>query len=438
MDIIETMIAMRRKMSLMPLAFCMMVMLTAGMFMFSTGTRPANAALEIIAKVNGKAITNYEVDQRTAFLRMVTNLEDTEANRAQIRQDAAQMLIDEALKLEAGISVDPTLVGRSRETARRLVDENFALNGKSGTERLRDEGIDARNVQAKFITDIVWAEFIRFKFQSKFSDLEQVTDIVLDRIKANAKQPQVKLSEIVLLPEPNRPLDRTLVLANEIIKAVNRGADFNAIARQYSAAGTSGNGGALGWIMLDQLPSEIQDLVKQTEIGTISAPLQRDGLVILIQNEGRRQDGVADPSQDIVTLARAVYPLGKDANNADKLEAAAKLERDTATAKSCDDIAVLNNSYNAGVKSLIENVTIGSFNRPLQSLINNLKVAVPSKPLAFNDSLSVFMLCNRQSPTISLPSRDDIYRAEFDKVFGSLSERYLLRLRRAAVIETDS
>lgn len=102
MDIIETMIAMRRKMSLMPLAFCMMVMLTAGMFMFSTGTRPANAALEIIAKVNGKAITNYEVDQRTAFLRMVTNLEDTEANRAQIRQDAAQMLIDEALKLEAG------------------------------------------------------------------------------------------------------------------------------------------------------------------------------------------------------------------------------------------------------------------------------------------------------------------------------------------------
>ncbi|NDG36626.1 MAG: hypothetical protein EBY34_02680, partial [Alphaproteobacteria bacterium] len=269
-------------------------------------------------------------------------------------------------------------------------------------------------------------------------NLEILTDAELERINANAKQPQVKLSEIVLLPEPNRPLDRTLILANEIAKAVNRGADFNAIARQYSAAGTSGNGGALGWIMLDQLPPEIQDLVKQTEIGTISAPLQRDGLVILIQNEGRRQDGVADPSQDIVTLARAVYPLGKDANNADKLEAAAKLERDTATAKSCDDIVVLNNSYNAGVKSLIENVTIGSFNRPLQSLINNLKVAVPSKPLAFNDSLSVFMLCNRQSPTISLPSRDDIYRAEFDKVFGSLSERYLLRLRRAAVIETDS
>ena len=428
---------MRRKMSLMSPAFSLILMLTAGMVLFSAGAQPANTALEIVAKVNGKAITNYEIEQRAAFLRMVTNLEDTEANRIQIRQDATQMLVDESLKLDAASAVDPTLVGRSSETARQLVDENFGLDGKSGAQRLRDMGIDARNIQSKYITDIVWGEFIKFKFQSKFSNLEILTDAELERIKANAKQPQVKLSEIVLLPEPNRPLDRTLILANEIAKAVNRGADFNAIARQYSAAGTAGNGGALGWVMLDQLPPEIQDLVKQTEIGKISAPLQREGLVILIRNEGSRQDGVADPSQDIVTLARAVYPLGKEASNADKLEAAAKLERDTTTLKSCDEITALNNRYNSGVMSLIENVTLGSFNLPLQALINDLEVAVPSKPLAFDNGLSVFMLCKREAPNVSLPSRDDLLRAEFDKIFGSLSERYLLRLRRAAVIETN-
>ena len=36
-----------------------------------------------------------------------------------------------------------------------------------------------------------------------------------------------------------------------------------------------------------------------------------------------------------------------------------------------------------------------------------------------------------------LPSRDDVFRAEFDKIFGSLSERYLFRLRRSAFIETN-
>jgi len=424
------MIAMLKKTNLMS-AFCLL-------FMLGTGMSQANAALEIVAKVNGKAITNYQVDQRAAFLRMVTNLEDTAENRAQIKQDATQMLIDEILKLDAAAALDPTLAQRSRETARKLVDENFAANGKTGSQSLREQGIDSSNIQQKFITDIVWGEVIRFKFQTKFAELDTIVDKALSRIEANARQPQVKLSEIILLPEPNRPLDRTLVLANEIIKAVNNGANFNAIAKQYSASGTAANGGQLGWVMLDQLPDDIQDQVKMTKIGVVSAPLQRDGLVILIRNEGLRQNGVADPSQDMITLARAVYPLAKDASNADKLEAAAKLERDTASLNSCDGLVALNQSYGSGIQGLIKNINLGSFNRPLQALVNDLKAGVPSKPLSFTEGISVFMLCDRISPKITLPPRDEVLRVEFDKIFGSLAERYLLRLRRSAIIETNS
>ena len=116
-------------------AFCLL-------FLLGTSLSQANAAFEIIAKVNGKAVTNYQVDQRAAFLRMVTGLEDTVKNRAQIKQDATQMLIDEILKLDAAAALDPTLAQRSRETARKLVDENFAANGKTGSQSLREQGID--------------------------------------------------------------------------------------------------------------------------------------------------------------------------------------------------------------------------------------------------------------------------------------------------------
>ena len=421
---------MLKKTSLM-FAFCLL-------FLLYSGLSQASAVLEIVAKANGKAITNYQVDQRAAFLRMVTKLDDTEENRAQIKQDAIQMLIDEIVKLDAAAALDPTLAQRSRETARKLVDENFAANGKTGSQSLREQGIDSSNIQQKFITDIVWGEVIRFKFQTKFAEMDTIVDKVLSRIEANARQPQVKLSEIILIPKPNRPLDRTFVLANEIIKAVNNGANFNAIAKQYSASGTAGNGGQLGWVMLDQLPDDIRDHIKMTKIGAVSTPIQRDGLIVLIRNEGYRQDGVADPSQDIITLARAVYPLAKNASNADKLEAAAKLERDTTSIDSCDSLVALNQRYNSGIKGLIKNINLGSLNRPLQALVNDLKPSFPSKPLSFTEGISVFMLCDRISPEITLPSRDDVLRVEFDKVFGSLAERYLLRLRRSAVIETNS
>ena len=249
---------MLKKTSLLS-AFCLLLML-------DTSLSQVNAALEIVAKVNGKAVTNYQVDQRAAFLRMVTSLEDTAENRAQIKQDATQMLIDEILKLDAAAALDPTIALSSRESARKLVDENFAANGKTGSQSLREQGIDSSNIQQKLITDIVWGEVIRFKFQTKFAELDTIVDKVLSRIEANARQPQVKLSEIILLPEPNRPLDRTLVLANEIIKAVNKGANFNAIAKQYSTSGTAANGGQLGWVMLDQLPDDIQDPVSYTHL----------------------------------------------------------------------------------------------------------------------------------------------------------------------------
>ena len=407
------------------------------LFLFGTSFTTGQAALEIAATVNGKAITNYDVDQRAAFLRTVTNLDDTEVNRRQIRQDATQMLIDEVLKLGAAKAVDPGIVERSRETARTLLNENFANNGQNGSYILRNQGIDPRNIQSKFLTDIVWGEFIRYKFKSKFNELDSIVDKALIQIKKNAKQPQVKLSEIILLTEPNRPLNKTLELANEIIKSVNRGANFSAIARQYSAAGTARSGGSLGWVLIDQLPSEIQKEIKKIEVGDVSNPLQRDGLVILFRKDGYLQNGVADPSQDIVTVARAIYPLDKKASNANKLEAAAKIERDTEKVKSCNDLITLNQKYGSKINGLIEDVKIGSFNRPLQNLIKNLEILALSKPLSFIDGVSVFMLCKREAQKMLLPSREDVFRAEFDKIFGSLSERYLFRLRRSASIETD-
>jgi len=60
---------------------------------------------------------------------------------------------------------------------------------------------------------------------------------------------------------------------------------------------------------------------------------------------------------------------------------------------------------------------------------------MPTAPIAFAEGVSVMMLCSRNKPTVNIPSRDDVYAKELDKMFGVLSERYLLRLRRAAVIE---
>jgi hypothetical protein len=45
------------------------------------------------------------------------------------------------------------------------------------------------------------------------------------------------------------------------------------------------------------------------------------------------------------------------------------------------------------------------------------------------------MVCELLEPKLQLPPREEIQQALIDKIFGSLGERQLQRLRRMAIIE---
>ena len=182
--------------------------------------------------------------------------------------------------------------------ARNLVDSSFQQNGKNGFEVLRGLQIDTSSIQQKFVADLAWASFIQAKFGSKLGDVDAKIDAKLEKILEDATKPQIRISELVLVPEPNLPLQETLRLANEIVKAVDQGANFSAIAQQYSVAGSAQNGGNLGWLSTDQLPENVRDALTNIAIGAVTPPLQQDGAILLFQKNGERKNGQADPSQD--------------------------------------------------------------------------------------------------------------------------------------------
>ena len=157
------------------------------LILISTVIQPSYAAIEILAKVNGQPITNYDLDQRVNFLAAVTNIKLDESNRQRIEKDALQMLIDEKLKLAAAQEIDPNIAARSLAMARDLIDSSFQQNGKNGFEILRELQIDTASIQQKFVTDLAWASFIRAKFSSKLDNLNAKIDAELAQILENAK-----------------------------------------------------------------------------------------------------------------------------------------------------------------------------------------------------------------------------------------------------------
>ena len=409
--------------------------LISGLILFSALIQPSFAAIEIVAKVNGQPITNYDLAQRVNFLAAVTNIKLNESNRQRIETDALQMLIDEKLKLAAAQEIDPNIASRSLAIARDLIDSSFQQNDKNGFEVLRELKLDTASIQQKFVTDLAWASFIQAKFSNKLGDVDHKIDAELARMLEDATKPQIRVSELFLVPEPSRPLQDTLRLANEIVSAVTQGANFNAIAQQYSVAGSAQNGGRLGWLSTSQLPQNISDALAKIDVGAVTPPIQQDGAILLFQKNGERKNGQADPSQDRIWLTRALLPLAAAAANADRLEAAARLERDTASISNCPDLLKLHDSYGSRMQGRLDNIIVGSLAPQMLTLVNELQPGVASAPLSFSEGIAVFMLCKREKAKIELPSRADVERAIVEKLFGSLGERYLLRLRRAASIE---
>ncbi len=395
----------------------------------------ALASVWIVATVNGAPITSYELEQRALVLKESTNIEINEKTERLIKSDALQMLVDD--KLKKGVALDKSLTPVSELTskARNLVDEVYAEGDKSGIAVLRDLGIDPMTVQSTIMIDIVWSEYIQKKYVDKFAAIESKIDAEIDRIAKNASRPQIKLSEIVLLPTPNRDLKTTVNVANQIVNAIRKGASFSAVARQYSNAGSSEQGGKIGWVLVDRLPAPIIKEFENMANGEISNPIQLDGAVFIFWKESERKNGLADLSQTRVWLARAIVRLPEDANKADQLEAGAKIQRDIATVKNCMELENLNKRYGSQAVSRLDNMLLGDLAPEMQALVTQLKDNEPSAPIAFAEGVASMMVCRRDKPEISLPSRDQVRRIKIDQLFGDLSERHLLMLRRSAIID---
>ena len=117
------------------------------------------------------------------------------------------------------------------------------------------------------------------------------------------------MQEIIIVPEPNRNFAQTLDVANQMYDAILQGADFGRIAQQYSVAGSARNGGNLGWVPIDKLAPQIQDVIASMPSGAIARPIEIDGAVAIYRVKGVRRNGNADPLESTVTVARLVVPV---------------------------------------------------------------------------------------------------------------------------------
>ncbi len=286
------------------------------------GSATAQGLFDPVVKVNGAAVTRYELTQRAELLRLLRAPADP-------TRLAREQLIEDRLKAGAaaaqGITVDDEQI--------RAGMENFASQGNLNADQmmaLLERGGVSQQTFSDFIrAGLIWREVTQARFGARVS----VSEADLERARAaisDGTGVRVLLSEIII-PFDAAGEEQVMAKARQIADITSTAA-FSAQARQFSATATREAGGQLPWQPITQLPPVLRPLVLGLAPGEVTDPLPLDGAVALFQLREIQETDVPDPSYSAIEYAAYYIPGGR---SPDALSRAAQV---ASQVDRCDDL----------------------------------------------------------------------------------------------------
>lgn len=358
--------------------------------------------------VNDRVISNFEVDQRTLFLKLLRAPGDPEV-------EALRSLTDERLQTALAKQVGLTLPAEAVMAGMTEFASRANLTAEQFVEALGQGGVASETFRDFVSAGLIWREIVR----AKYAGTVQITEAEIDRAIARSKQAttaRVLLSEIVI------PGPEALAIEEKLKREKSTGTAFEAAAKRYSKAATAEAGGALDWLPLANLPADVRAAVIGLQKGEISDPVRvPGGLAVFLL-----RDIAQDPTPELapINVKYAQYLVPNDTGSL----AAVRAKVDV-----CDDLYAVAKGQDPA-RLTVDTVLEGQLPAPIKAELAALDPGESSTSITRGPWRVFLMLCSR-TPVQELPvQRDDIRTQLINARLGGLAERYLAGLRADAII----
>ena len=243
-------------------------------------------------KVNNVFISKYEVNERKKLLIALG------ASKSNAKKIAQQNLIDETLqKLHAktiGVKVVPNQV---EEVLNNFIAVR-SLTKKSLKINLNKFNASFNELKDYLEANVLMRNIINNTFYSRMN-LDDF-DFSLFRPSASISIPtQLNISEIII-PFAIRGKENTIKLGERIIKDLNNGKNFEKMAKRFSNAVTSKNGGIIGFVPIETLPDGLKKILIKLKSGQNSnLIISSDSVMIFKVNSWKTTNKVQNPPSEI-------------------------------------------------------------------------------------------------------------------------------------------
>jgi len=388
------------------------------------------------AMVNGTIITGTDVDQRVALIISANDGAAPSAEELQrLRLQVFRSLIDETLQIQEAMALEMAVTPEEVEETYNRVATQQQRSVEELEAYLISIGSSPASLKRRIEGELAWNNLLRRNVSPFVNVSAGEVNELYERTVAARGTAEYRVGEIYLSATPENR-DAVADNARRIVEQLRQGGNFIAFARQFSEASTAAVGGDLGWIRLEQLQNPVLEAAAaQLSPGQLAGPLEIPGGFDILYLIDKRQIGVADPRDGVVSLMQISIEFPEGTTLEDARQRAAGFSEGVAQIRGCGEAQ--SGAATLGAQVVANDIVIKELPDVVQGWILELNIGQSTPPFGdLEDGVRVLMLCGRDDPQVDTgPDRDQIMaQIEEDRV-NKRAERYLRDLRRDAVID---
>lgn len=381
-------------------------------FGMASGHTALAGPFSAVKRVNDRAITQFEYDQRLLFMRILRQPGDVD-------KLAMDSLIDDKLRMGAadrfGIKLSPDQVkaGMDEFAGRANLDTEKFLEIVAGM------GLQPQTFRDFIEAGLVWREIVRGRFTPQVS----ITDAQIDRALANFKplaELNLRVSEIVI-PATGAGRGEAIKQAQRLRREMDVGTPFSELAQKNSTGPTAGRGGVMDWQGLTDFDPDAIEAVRTLQPNQISKPIILDDKVVIYQMLEVKQVATA-PKTLVVDYAELLLP--------DDSKSVANVR---ANVDNCDDLYAMAKGLPAD-RLTRKTLPVAQLPAAVAGILAGLDAGESSTATTRSGYRVFLMLCRRGAALTEEPSREEVRVQLTNQQLGSYSEIYLQELRSEAII----
>jgi peptidyl-prolyl cis-trans isomerase SurA len=390
-----------------------------------SGVAHGQAVEGVAVLVNDEVISYSDVRNRAQLILLSFGGKVDEDTLKQAQQRAIESLIEEKIQLKEfhKLSTDHDIGDDEIDEELEGIAKQNGVSKEKFVADIVARGINPQTLRDQIKADIAWQNLVRGRFrqQVRVSDLR--IDEMMARTKASLDKPQYRLAEIFLYAPDAESRANAKQRATTLQAQIEKGASFEMVAQQFSAAPSASAGGDLGWITDADMRPEIEAAVLKAKPPSFLPPIETDNGVYLIALLGKREP--LNPNEAKLTL-KQIVAKGDDA--------VARLQQAKARTKTCADVA----KTVADDKSLtaidLNDVARSGLSDSVRAALMPVQAGGSTDVIDVANGKAVLFVCQRAASGSAMPTRDQVRNKLFETEITMMADRYLRDLKREATI----